>query len=171
MLLIYPLKLYSPTVVLDSCSCSDISVYYLNPVWLFRNQEGIASTLVPTAADRKADTANSSRLCAPAVVACVGQVLWTAALLLGAKAGCVHLLQEGGCAGWEIVEAETECFICGMGGNAERVVFPGSFFHSWSSRIVHFRYADTINCVNGNFLNLKMNFLENIRHKTMWWCS
>lgn len=75
MLLIYPLKLYSPAVVLDSCSCSDISVYYLNPVWLFRNQEGIASTLVPTAADRKADTANSSRLCAPAVVACVDQVL------------------------------------------------------------------------------------------------
>lgn len=76
MLLIYPLKLYSPVVVLDSCSCSDISVYYLNPVWLFKNQEGIASTLVKTVVGRKADTANSSRLCAPVVIACVGQVLY-----------------------------------------------------------------------------------------------
>lgn len=33
---------------------------------------------------------------------------------------------------------------------------------------VHFLYADTINCVNGNFLNLKTNFLENIHHKTLW---
>lgn len=82
------LKLYSPEVVLDICSCFDTSVYFYT-AWLFRNWEGIASTLIATVVDSEADTVNSSCLYASAVALSMSWVLCNLGFLLfGAEVRC-----------------------------------------------------------------------------------
>lgn len=88
------LKLYSPEV-LDICSCFDVSVYFYT-VWLFRNWEGIASTLIATVVGSKADTVNFSCLCASAVTSSVIWVLCNLGFLLfGAELRCRAFISKG----------------------------------------------------------------------------
>lgn len=67
LLTLHLLKLYSHTVVLDICSCSDISVHFYT-VWLFRVWEHIASTLTATVVGRKAHIVNSKCFCGSAAL-------------------------------------------------------------------------------------------------------